>query len=998
MRTPSQLLMTIALSISFAGTVHAEVSRMDAGTHTVVIEKLEKSLKEAREDETVSLRPVRIRLADLYADRARLRSMEEAKAGCDNCQGSVDDRRRALNLYTDVYKVAEKDNKGPVLLQMAHLHSLLGEQKTAEKYFTQIVNEGTRKHAKKIVAQAFTARAEVRFSQGDFKKAQRDFESAMSLAERSKRGYLHYRIAWCLLNQGQQEKAVDTLVHILQTPELLEGNSSDGEGFDASFHEDVIRDLATFMARGEVGTGEIRLLGSLAPDATRIPMIRHLATECERLGKRRAALQTWGVLLEEDLKSQERLEALVRMARLRFDEGDKVGALTGIEDFVTEWKKSGCSAESECRGLQNRLGLLIMDWSRLEKKNPTPLLLNAFFLHLSVFEEDAEMNFKAASIAGSLKRYKDAARLYRKSAILSAKAKTPELRKVLDASLVGAIEMAEKAKDIELREVAYDHYLELNPKGDINHKVRYQRARIYYEKGQSGDAAVHLNNFATSDRCVDVSRKADKKEDLDLCVKAADLALDSLALIKNDERIEEYSLKYASLYRVRKLEYLKLSRAAVVRQVAIMAAVDGLKKMNQANMDGADVSESIKILKIKSSLAQKTQNLEETKRASDQLLAIKTLNTDDREYALSQLAWVHEMNLDFGSAYKVSRQMKMASLSAEDRAMRLSLLAELAGQDPRQHEEEFMRLSKNQFKKAVLRAKMIRSSRQQIKEFKKYEADLLPFPEVHAALAVDIYSNSFDRKFANHVVRKARNSNEPNIQLISRALFIEEFSKLDRKISNHQIRSMSEFLMQKTLSDRMEMLKQTETMAARAIERKDWLLQLLALSTLSREQKRIYDDILALPIPRSVRGKDREIYKKSVKERAEAFRVKHMEIEKKVSDFWKNSDAFKAMYQDFENATPSRRMLIGSELKAINKAARKSKFATTDLIKKVDKVLGRNGPNMSDVVSARRDVRQNPFSEKSLSRLRGLEAIRGESTMVIYLDARMARLKEGVMQ
>ena len=131
-RLMTSTFLGVALSLSLHSSL-ANAEKMDADTHTLVIEKMETVLHSAKDDETMRLYPIRARLADLYAERARLRAMSEAAAaskaagqtasksdsksdvgadgGADNGQDSspsASDRRRALELYKQTLKAAPK--------------------------------------------------------------------------------------------------------------------------------------------------------------------------------------------------------------------------------------------------------------------------------------------------------------------------------------------------------------------------------------------------------------------------------------------------------------------------------------------------------------------------------------------------------------------------------------------------------------------------------------------------------------------------------------------------------------------------------------------------------------------------------------------------------------------------------------------------------------------------------------------------------------------------
>ena len=902
---------------------------MDAETHTVVIEKLEESLKRAKEDETVSLVPVRARLADLYADRARLRAMDEAAKSCQDCKGAFNDRIRALELYAVVVKDAAQKDKGALFMQMAHLDELTNQPKKSDAIYAQVANEGLKKHNKDIVAEATIGRAETYFADGKLEKSEADFNEAIRLSPSYRRGALLNRVAWVHLNQGKQKQAVQDLTKILKTPALLQRNSSDGPKFDASFQEDVARDLATFMARGPVSMKEIRQLEAMTPDRTKGETMKYFASECDRLGQKPAAIDAWAVAAQYEKNPSEHIEALIRVAQLRFDLGQRPQALAGMKTAVEFWKKNACldpknddeeKQAGTCDQLQARLRKLVIDWDRLDRKSKlSGQLYEAYLTYLSKFGDDAEMNRWAADVARSLKRYQEASDLYHKASLLVAGKPGKDMKVILEASTVGEIEMAELTKNKDSREAAYEHYLALNPHGSINEKVRYQRAHISYERGQSREASNRFHEFAASEVC-----RPAHGESVKLCSQATDLDLDSLALLKDHPMIEKRSLEYASVYPARRDEFLKLSRTAVFKQTELMEPRAALAKLVTANLTGANADERIRFYKTQISLAEKAQDLDQVRSAASNLMKVKGLSADDHQYAMARIAWASEMSLDFNEAYIITKMMKQPKMDPADRAMKLSLLAELAGKNPRQHQEEFLRVSHNQGKNALVRAKMVRSAKSPASELRKQEAELRRFPEIYATLSLEVFARTGDQSIATRALQTRGVAQQPAGQAMRRELFLREFAKLDHKISSHKIRAYSDAIMQSSLSERLKLLAQLEQAGNAAITSGDWPSQIVVLAVASRENQRIYGEILALPIPRKLKGAQRQAYTSMVASQAAPYLAKHNAIEQKLQGFWSNTAAFDAMAADYVASRPEVRPMVAREVRTIE--AKRSGF------------------------------------------------------------------------
>ncbi len=991
--TTLALSVLTALSISVAPNAASvamadepTVEKMDAEVHSVVIDKLEMSLKKAKENETISLSPVRARLADLYSDRARLREMSENKNGAKST-GSKADRSRALQLYADVLKESDKSERGPMMIHMSHLHQLIGQNAKALEIFETIVKEGPSQHAPIILQQAYAGRAESRYMRGEFKTARADFEISLRFAPATKRGPLAHRIAWCNLNLDDQETAVEQLVAILRSPTMLKRESTEGASTDLAFEDEVANDLATFVARGHVTSAQIQLVEELAPKRSKLAVMRHLAEETERLGQPRAALEAWSLVGQYGPEGVEKMQVKSRVARLQYNLGDKEASLDAIRLLTKQWKKEGCTVKLDCDNLRKDVRNLITDWTKAETKKPSEILLNVYESYVAVFETDVEMMYFAAETAKAVKHYSQAVALYHKSSLLAVQGKGEKTAQILESSLTNEVEMAElapKEQGFALRQAAYDFYLSLSPKGKINTQVRYQRARLPYEQGQNEEASRRLEAFARSASC----RTTDSAEH-QLCLQAADLDLDARVLLKDDVSVEKAALSYSHFFSEKKFEYLKIARTSAMKQSQTMEPKAAIAKLASIDTTGMDRDERLRLIKTRMSLSEKIHDLAALKSAATQLLATPKLDPKDQDYALSRLAYAAEMAFDFSNAYAISLKLEMKELSAADRELKLAMFAELAGKDPRKHQEAFLKFSNNAAKRAVVSAKLVRSAKSPVRELGKRENELSKFPSIYAPLVLEIFASTNDRAFAERKLRSRALAAQPAGKVLARQLFLSDFRSVDERLTAHQIRSRTDSIMQKTLSERIKLLGQVENQAARAIKSGDWTTQAVTLAVLSRENNRLFSDVMALPVPARLKGKDRIEYQKLIEQNANVYLAKHDAIDKKLQGFWNDSKAFASMVDDFATAKPDLRRMLAREMKTLARVAPGDR--QTALNKAMNDGIDQAGSG--EVASAVNQIRKAPFNTSSLAKLRELEESRGRDTMVAYLDARMSSLQ-----
>ena len=230
----------LALSLTAAGSAIAE--KMDESTHSLVIDKLERAM-DLMDKDAPERTGVQLRLADLYAERARLKLIEEGKKSCDNCEGSKADRTKALAYYKDAFPKTKGDDQGKILVQMAHLNNLNGENGKAQNIYDDVIKKGRKTYTSPVVGSAFFNTAKFNSAKANSSKPKSNYEKSLK-EEIPNRGFVEYRLAWCEFNLGHPDVASQKLIKILSTPEFSS---------DATFKEDVSRDLPVFIAHTEVG-------------------------------------------------------------------------------------------------------------------------------------------------------------------------------------------------------------------------------------------------------------------------------------------------------------------------------------------------------------------------------------------------------------------------------------------------------------------------------------------------------------------------------------------------------------------------------------------------------------------------------------------------------------------------------------------------------------------------------------------------------------------------
>jgi TolA-binding protein len=870
---------------------------------------------------------------------------------------------------------------------MAHLYKLTGENGKAQKLFEEVLaSKG--KYTVAMLSEAQFGLGELNYFSGKFKEALKNYERALSDKSSTKLGYINYRIAWSHLNIGNSKQAKATLIKILQNPDLMSKINANGEPeFDLSFHQDVAKDLATFLARTTVGASEIELLLSLSPDDTRRENLYFLGTETARLGKKSESLLVWDTFLNSEHSTPfEKTDIALRLAQLNYDVGDQANSLEYYRESIELLKRNGCGKdEMDCNSLKARLRDYITNWNKNEKSKPSLNLLEAYSIYIDAFPSDEQMIYWAAGIAQFNKRF-DTANKYFQMATLAKGVKD----NIFQGSLLGAIESAEATNNPDKKIEAYNLYLKQNPKGDKVLDVLYQRAHTYYELKNYNQAAEEFNEIVTKFG----------KDKSSLPLKAADLAMDSLAILKDHSRLESWGKVYAGIFSGRRQEFTALSHLATINLAAAVLNSDGpskssLKKSHEAitkiNLRLLKEQEKIQGLKIRLGLAEKLNDLNEIKTLSLSLLGEKSISNKERQQLKSKLAWAEEMTLNFASAYKLNLELIGDSKPRDKNALRLALLAELAQKNPDSHYKDFIKFSSSRRDANLIRIQLIQKSKQPWGQIERELNSLRSTPDLLADLLLKTHAKYRNLNQFTGLAKKAGIQGRPEIQAVVRIAFLDETAKLGKKIQQHRIQSHSQHLIGSSIKKRLELLSKMENQANLAIRSRDWVAQLVTIEWLNREYSRFTNDLISLPIPRNIKAADRAQYNKQMMTQMAPFKNKAAQYSKKASEFWANSENLLAIENSFKKADVNVRSLLRPEIRTI--AGLAPSGIRNRLNKAQDFKVDR--PSSSQIAKAWKELKADPFDVGAIKKLKALEEQKGSEASVAYLSTREALIKKG---
>ncbi len=979
----------IYISLCFLSAVAAQAEKLDLSAHNAIIQKLESAASVSTDDSMVQSASLIYRLADLYAERARLLSMEEQGLGATKNAAQISaDRKKAIAALTRVQPALPQEKKGSALMQTAHLYELQLQSGEALKIY-KLIEKNPRDYDQKTKALTEIKLGDDTFAKGDLDAAQKHFEKALTYSENPRKAYAHYRLAWVHFNLGQTLIAEKKLLTLLQTPKLYK--NADGE-IDQAFVEEATHDLATFVARNDLQQTNLKTYLSVTPEVLQKKNLIFLAQELDRTAKKVSALKVWAVVGTQQLTFEDQVERQIQMTRIEYDLGHLPLIIIELNKSILVLKKSECKGNETCTLAQQNLRRVITDWARAEERKVSPELISAFNAYTSNFE-DYEMNFWAAGLAVKRKQHQDAFNFYlRASTILKEiSSKNAQQQKLFEASLVGGIEMAEFAKDPQLKVQAYRRYLEFNPNGAQKNEVKYQIARWYYDQNQYPTARDEFKKLAL-----------DQTMTLSLREKSADLCLDTNVLLKDEARIETDSFELAGQIPNKKSEYLNIFRKSILNQSAAIlnatSADDKLKselaKLNKTNAKSFAGEEKLQLLKNKMELAYRLKDVDQLISYSNQFLTLKSLKPADQQKAFHYLAWTSEIRMNFKEALKYLKKIQPAPKDLAAYYLKTALLKELSSQNPTKEYEMYMSVSRDHNKVAFAAHQIVLHSANSLKAFNKYESVLKKNQDLYPSAALFVFEKTNDSHFAKRILSHGAFKNSAEASLVRHKMSFDDMRLLVRQVSQSKFKTGNDLQIKKSLVQRNELIHQLEKATNRSIAKKDIVEQLIFLPVLVIENNRLAQDILSTPKPKKMSKEEKIAYDQQLKILVDPYQTQALAIENKVKELFKQEPSQQTMNELSAWAAQVNRpghKLALQELSLL-KGSVLNLGLTSPAFEKLSERKQKVSSKLTEASSLQMKIYKSPFDFSYLEKMKNLQLSLGSGPMVAYIDSRIDEL------
>lgn len=969
----------ISTAIYFLAISLARAEKLDLSAHNSIIQKLEAAANVSTDDSMVQSVSLHNRLADLYAERARLLSMEDEGQGAQKNKIQIEtDRRKSISLLKKLLPHLNSQPQGNALLQTAHLHELLNQPNEALKIYKSIENQA-KIYDGKTNAVTHTKLGDYAFAANEMTDAQRHFEKSLTYKENTRQAYAQYRLAWVHFNQGQTLRGEKMLLNLLQ----------DKNQKDASFLDEVSHDLAIFMARNNLVQTNIKTYFNASPENLRKRNLIFLAQELDRTAKKQNALKVWALVGTQDLSFEDQVDRQIQMTRIEYDLGHLNAVNSEINKSILLLKKSQCRENANCTVAQQNLRKIISDWARAEDRKVSTELITALKNYTLAFE-DYELSFWAATLASKKNQHQDAFTFYLQASTLlkQISERNVQQNKLFELSLVGGIEMAQFAKNPSMKLQAYERYLEFNPNGVQKNEVRYQIAQWYYDQNQWVRARDEFKILA-----LDTSVLNNLRE------KSAELCLDANVILKQEYQLEQDSLLLSKHIKTKNSEFLAIYRKSVLNQTAqvlnhspneeqLKSEQSKLQKIEFQSFTG---KEKQQLTKNKMEIAYRLKDLESLNVFSRQLLQEKGLDKADQQKAYQYLAWIAEVRMNFKEALKFLSFIQPQSQDLAAYHLKVAMLKEFTSQNAVTDYEKFMAASRDINKKAFAAHQIVLQSKNPKQSFTKYESILNKKSDLYASAAIFTFEKNRDSNFAHHLMKNPRFAKTPEGELIRHQQSWTEFQKLAKAIAKSQIRSGSDQALKKALVQRNDLLKKLERFTNQSIARKDTVEQLIYLPFLAQENQRLANEILALPAPRHLKKEEKQHYEAQVKTLVAPYEKQSLAITEKTKEIWKQAttkDLLESLSTWAAQIKRPGQKLALQELSLLKASVQNVGLTSTSF----EKLSERSQKVSSEASGLQMKIYKNPFDFNYLEKMKSLQSSLGSGTMVAYLDSRIDEL------
>jgi hypothetical protein len=366
------------------------------------------------------------------------------------------------------------------------------------------------------------------------------------------------------------------------------------------------------------------------------------------------------------------------------------------------------------------------------------------------------------------------------------------------------------------------------------------------------------------------------------------------------------------------------------------------------------------------------------------------LSKEQRLETLEQLVGYYEKRLDFQNAYATALKINNPKIAPKEKEFRLGTLADLGGMDASKHYKAALKAGLSGERSLVVRTRLVLMSATPVKELKAQAPFLKQNPSQLNDTVLLVYGKTGDGKGLSSILAMKEMRRQSAVNFIQKQAFYEKVVREGSKIAQHGLNTKNDRVLQKSLTERILMLKKADKLLEESLTLKDVTAQMLALNVVSVENLRMVKDLAGLPLPAGLSEKEKAQYLGLLKNQSRPYLMKARVAQSKEQEIWNRSNALAITIKDYQTSRPELKPLLGRELSLVNQVPGSGPMKTA-----LENALSERPFSSRDLMSARKAVAQAPSDLKEIENLKMIETKIGHPLMPAYLEARISHLQGG---
>jgi tetratricopeptide (TPR) repeat protein len=582
--------------------------------NTATIERYQKLLR-VTEDDDPQKPDFHFRIAELYAEQQRVENFQAHKldeqifqakspAQKSDLERQQKDHERleqqwllkAVESYVNAAKYKKFDRMDEVLYKLAYLLQTIKREEQAREFFLRLIKDYPNS---KYVPDAYLSFGQFYFDKGEMDAAKKFYEKVEQFPKSPVYGYAIYKKGWCYINLGDFKAALNIFVDVIRLAQQNKagGNPAANRALEREAKKDVVKAYARTPGAGPDKAWEFftRVGGDFAPK-----MMEALAELYWEQGMFGDSTRVYHKMMALNAESPRLCEWQSKVVRNTFSAGTK-------KDQVQEVNRLGIAYDrvkglasmkkdllEECRVAFHDVSketALIWHKEAQRTKNPDTYVLVRYVYrdYLDRFSNEKgayDMAFYYAEVLWTTEQWKDAAEQYTKVVHMNPTGKyTKESAYAAVLAWKNALNIddsgagPDKPDDKSLKEqpipeyqkkmiAAFDTYIQYVPDSQELVKIKYRKARVYYDYNHFEDAIKLFE---------DIVQKHPTDE---LAIYSANLLLDSLNIQKKNKEVVKWVERFMEMPNL--MKDAEFAKTMVGLRVESMAA-EGYQYYDEGN-------------------------------------------------------------------------------------------------------------------------------------------------------------------------------------------------------------------------------------------------------------------------------------------------------------------------------------------------------------------------------------------------------------------------------